>query len=67
MIYADTSCLLKVRRPEPLSEAVWSAIDEEPAVIVSLLAELETLAQLKAEWTGVASEPASLLTIDTLG
>jgi hypothetical protein len=26
MIYADTSCLLKVLRPEPLSEAVWSAI-----------------------------------------
>jgi len=52
MIYADTSCLLKVLRPEPLSEAVWSAIDEEAAVIVSVLAELETLAQLKAAWTG---------------
>ena len=52
MIYADTSCLLKVLRPEPLSEAVWSAIDKEPAVIVSILAELETLVQLKAEWTG---------------
>ena len=52
MIYADTSCLLKVLRPEPLSEAVWSAIDEEATVIVSVLAELETLAQLKAGWTG---------------
>ena len=51
MIYADTSCLLKVLRPEPLSEAVWSAIDEEASVIVSGLAELETLVQLKAEWT----------------
>jgi predicted nucleic acid-binding protein len=52
MIYADTSCLLKVLRPEPLSEAVWSAIDEEASVIVSVLAELETLVQLKADWTG---------------
>jgi predicted nucleic acid-binding protein len=52
MIYADTSCLLKVLRPELLSEAVWSAIDEEASVIVSVLAELETLVQLKAEWTG---------------
>ena len=52
MIYADTSCLLKVLRPEPLSEAVWSAIDEESSVIVSALAELETFVQLKGEWTG---------------
>lgn len=52
MIYADTSCLLKVLRPEPLSEAVWSAISEEASVIVSVLAELETLVQLKADWTG---------------
>lgn len=52
MIYADTSCLLKVLRPEPLSEAVWSAINEEVSVIISALAELETLVQLKADWTG---------------
>src|ERR1035437_2961810 len=52
MIYADSSCLLKVLRPEPLSEAVWSAIDEEVSVIVSVLVELETLVQLKAQWTG---------------
>jgi len=52
MIYADTSCLLKVLRPEPLSEAVWSAIDQEASVIVSVLAELETLVQLKADWAG---------------
>ncbi len=52
MIYADTSCLLKVFRPEPLSEAVWRAIEDEDGVIVSVLAELETLVQLKAEWTG---------------
>jgi len=52
MIYADTSCLLKMLRPEPLSEAVWSAIEGEAAVIVSVLAELETLVQLKADWSG---------------
>ena len=52
MIYADTSCLLKVLRPEPLSEAVWSAINEEGSVIVAVLAELETLVQLKADWAG---------------
>jgi predicted nucleic acid-binding protein len=52
MIYADTSCLLKVLRPEPLSGSVWSAIHEAEAVIVSALAELETLVQLKASWTG---------------
>ncbi len=52
MIYADTSCLLKILRPEPLSEAVWSAIHQEASVDVSALAELETLVQLKADWTG---------------
>src|SRR2546422_479273 len=52
MIYADTSCLLKVLRPEPLSEAVWNAIHEEESVLVSVLTELETLVQLKAAWTG---------------
>ncbi len=52
MIYADTSCLLKVLRPEPLSEAVWLAIEHEPEVVVSSLAELETLVQLKADWAG---------------
>jgi len=52
MIYADTSCLLKMLRPEPLSRAVWNAIHAESSVIVSVLAELETLVQLKAAWTG---------------
>jgi predicted nucleic acid-binding protein len=52
MIYADTSCLLKLLRPEPLSGMVWSAIQSEESVIVSVLAELETLVQLKAAWTG---------------
>jgi hypothetical protein len=52
MIYADISCLLKVLRPEPLSGQVWSAIEAESAVVISALAELETLVQLKAAWTG---------------
>ncbi|MGA2180102.1 MAG: type II toxin-antitoxin system VapC family toxin [Verrucomicrobiota bacterium] len=52
MIYADTSCLLKVFRPEALSEAVWNAIHREASVIVSVLTELETRVQLKAAWTG---------------
>ena len=52
MIYTDTSCLLKVLRPEPLSGMVWSAIQAESSVVISVLAELETLVQLKAAWTG---------------
>jgi predicted nucleic acid-binding protein len=52
MIYADTSCLLKVFRPEPLSKAVWKAIEDEDIVIVSALAELETVVQLKSFWSG---------------
>ena len=39
-------------RPEPASKAVWSAISEEDAVVVSTLAELETLVQLTALWKG---------------
>jgi predicted nucleic acid-binding protein len=52
MIYADTSCLLKVFRPEELSEVVWKAIQDEDSVIVSALTELETVVQLKAAWAG---------------
>jgi len=52
MIYIDTSCLLRVARPDVLSEAVWEAIEKEDTVIVSSLTELETLVQLKAQWTG---------------
>jgi len=54
MIYVDTSCLLKVFRPEDLSEAVWNAIHKEDTVVVSTLTELETLVQLKAAWAGGA-------------
>ncbi len=52
MIYADTSCLLPILRPEPLSESVWEAIQEESVVVISSLAQLETIVQLKALWTG---------------
>jgi predicted nucleic acid-binding protein len=52
MIYADTSCLLKVLRLEPLSKAVWKAMSEESVVIISVLAELETMVQLKGLWSG---------------
>lgn len=48
MIYIDTSCLVELFRPEPLSGAVAEAVAAETAVIVSVLAELETLVQLKA-------------------
>ena len=52
MLYADTSCLLKVLRPEPASGDVLRAIGREDTVVVSTLAELETLVQLKSAWTG---------------
>lgn len=52
MIYLDTSCLCKLVRPEPGSADVRAAITAEPEVVVSVLAELETLVQLKASWAG---------------
>lgn len=48
MIYIDSSCLLKAIRIEPGSEAVSKAIENEAQVIVSSLAELEALIELKA-------------------
>lgn len=50
MIYLDSSCLLKVFRLEPESSAVIQAVHRETAVAVSVLAELETLIQLKADY-----------------
>jgi predicted nucleic acid-binding protein len=50
VIYIDTSCLLKLFRPEPLSGAVAQAVAAESEVIISTLAELEMLVQLKAAW-----------------
>ncbi len=52
MIYLDTSCLLKLFRPETTSAGVRAAIMAENSVIVSALTELETLVQLKAAWKG---------------
>ena len=52
MIYIDTSCLLKLFRTEYLSVDVRAAITAESEVIVSSLAQLETLIQLKALWRG---------------
>ena len=52
MIYIDTSCLLKLFRPEPLSPAVLAAVAAESQVVVSVLVEMETLVQLKALWAG---------------
>lgn len=52
MIYLDTSCLLKLLREEPESDAVRSAVDGEEEVVVSSLAELETEVQLKAAALG---------------
>lgn len=60
MIYVDTSCLLKVFRPEDLSDAVLHAIQREDSVIVSTLTELETLVQLKSAWAGGALTRAQL-------
>lgn len=52
MIYLDTSCLLKLLREEPESDAVRNAVDAEAEVVVSSLAELETEVQLKAAAIG---------------
>lgn len=52
MIYIDSSCLLKVFRFEPESAAVAEAIGRETEAVVSSLAELEVLIQLKAEYLG---------------
>jgi predicted nucleic acid-binding protein len=52
MIYLDTSCLVKLVRPETGSAHVRTAISAESEVVISVLAELETLVQLKAGWTG---------------
>jgi predicted nucleic acid-binding protein len=54
MVYLDTSCLLKLLRPEPLSDAVRNVISKEESVIVSVLSELEIVVQLKAFWMGGA-------------
>jgi predicted nucleic acid-binding protein len=48
MIYIDTSCLVKLILLEESTEAVFRSVSRESIVIVSALAELETLTQLKS-------------------
>ena len=48
VIYVDSSYLVKVFRPEPESPMIIAAIGREPAIVISMLTELEVLIQLKA-------------------
>jgi predicted nucleic acid-binding protein len=52
MIYIDTSCLLMLILVGEGSEAVTDAIARESSVVVSNLAELEALVELKAGFMG---------------
>ena len=52
MIYLDTSSLLKLLLPEPESAAARIAVMSEAKAIISPLAELETLIQLRGMWLG---------------
>ena len=52
MIYIDTSCLVMIILVEEGSETVSSAIASEDSVIISNLAELEALVELKAGFMG---------------
>lgn len=52
MIYLDSSSLLKLLWSEPESAAVVAAIAVEESAVVSALAEIETLVQLKAAFLG---------------
>ena len=47
-LYLDTSCFLKLLIPEPETQSVQSAIEEEPRVVVSIITEIESLVQLHA-------------------
>jgi predicted nucleic acid-binding protein len=52
VIYVDSSSLLKLLWNEPESSAVIDAIANEDTVVVSVLAEVESLVQLKAAHLG---------------
>lgn len=52
MIYLDSSCLLSLLWDEEESPGVIQAVVREEAVIITALAELETLVQLKAAHLG---------------
>jgi len=60
LIYIDSSCLVKVFRPEPESAAVMQAIAQQEVAIITTLVELEVLVQLKADYlAGNLSRPRS--------
>ena len=65
MIYIDSSSLLKLLWSEAESDAVSDAIGTEDVVIVSIVAELETLVQLKAAYLGGDYSLASLRQLET--
>jgi predicted nucleic acid-binding protein len=48
MIYVDSSCLVKLIHPEAETAAVLKSVSEESAAIISTLADLEAMIQLKA-------------------
>ena len=52
MIYLDSSCLLSLLWDEQESADVIHAVAREEAVVITALAELETLVQLKAAHLG---------------
>jgi predicted nucleic acid-binding protein len=52
MIYLDSSSLLKLLWSEPESPAVVAAIGVEDTAVISVLAEIEALVQLKAAYLG---------------
>jgi predicted nucleic acid-binding protein len=59
MIYLDSSCLLKLVRSEEGSDAVATAIASETDVIISSLAEVETLIDLRcSHLAGLYTAPA---------
>jgi predicted nucleic acid-binding protein len=51
-LYLDTSCLLKLLFPEPESARVLELIASEQKVVVSSLARLETLVQIRGREEG---------------
>jgi len=52
VLYIDSSSLLKLLWREAESDKIASIIEEEDDVVISSLAELESLVQLKAAWLG---------------
>ena len=57
-LYLDTSCLLKVFFPEPETDRTLALIGAEARVLVSSLARLEALSQIRARAAGGLLSPA---------